>query len=235
LLQRARALCNRNPGETRGSGGGVVTRMAMPACGHRGGRPTAKRRSMVSTDSSDPSIRTQTPSPGTQARHQPTFLMRKRSSRGSNRDSATRKRYGPQRRPSTISRVVGTGAGFRGTVLWLFNHHASLFEISVEYVSDVCRSLTTSTVSANHHEAVMWLAYRLACLVGWHNWWDAGEGESVCLECGRYRPFTKFLSNTSSIRFDNSGKSAPRTQKVTWVADRRAAASAGRSRSASGG
>ena len=29
------------------------------------------------------------------------------------------------------------------------------------------------------------LACRLACLVGWHNWWDVGEGESVCLDCGR--------------------------------------------------
>jgi hypothetical protein len=31
----------------------------------------------------------------------------------------------------------------------------------------------------------MWLIYRLACLVGWHNWWNAGEGELVCLDCGR--------------------------------------------------
>jgi hypothetical protein len=28
------------------------------------------------------------------------------------------------------------------------------------------------------------LACRLACRVGWHNWWDAGEGELVCLDCG---------------------------------------------------
>jgi hypothetical protein len=29
----------------------------------------------------------------------------------------------------------------------------------------------------------MRLIYRFACLVGWHNWW--GAGERVCLECGR--------------------------------------------------
>jgi hypothetical protein len=32
----------------------------------------------------------------------------------------------------------------------------------------------------------MWLVYRLVCLVGWHNWWDAGAGELVCLDCGRF-------------------------------------------------
>lgn len=31
----------------------------------------------------------------------------------------------------------------------------------------------------------MGLLYQLACLIGWHNPWDAGEGEWVCLECGR--------------------------------------------------
>jgi hypothetical protein len=30
----------------------------------------------------------------------------------------------------------------------------------------------------------MGLIYRVACLLGWHKWWDAGEGELVCLECG---------------------------------------------------
>jgi hypothetical protein len=30
----------------------------------------------------------------------------------------------------------------------------------------------------------MWLIYRLACLVGWPNWWDTGEGDLVCLDCG---------------------------------------------------
>jgi hypothetical protein len=29
--------------------------------------------------------------------------------------------------------------------------------------------------------------WRLFCLFGWHNWWDAGEGEFVCLDCGRTR------------------------------------------------
>jgi hypothetical protein len=27
--------------------------------------------------------------------------------------------------------------------------------------------------------------WRLWCLLGFHNWWDAGEGELVCLDCGR--------------------------------------------------
>jgi hypothetical protein len=35
--------------------------------------------------------------------------------------------------------IAHSGAGYRGTDPWLFNHHASLFEISVEYVSDVPR------------------------------------------------------------------------------------------------
>ncbi len=30
----------------------------------------------------------------------------------------------------------------------------------------------------------MRLAYKAACLCGFHNWWDAGGGERVCLECG---------------------------------------------------
>jgi hypothetical protein len=31
----------------------------------------------------------------------------------------------------------------------------------------------------------MLLLYRLACVIGWHNWWDANHEERVCLECGR--------------------------------------------------
>jgi hypothetical protein len=27
----------------------------------------------------------------------------------------------------------------------------------------------------------------LVCLIGLHNWWDAGEGEFVCLDCGKMR------------------------------------------------
>ena len=33
-------------------------------------------------------------------------------------------------------------------------------------------------------EAIMRLAYKAACLCGFHNWWDAGGGKRVCLECG---------------------------------------------------
>jgi hypothetical protein len=33
-------------------------------------------------------------------------------------------------------------------------------------------------------ETVIWLIYRVACLVRWHNWWDAGEGELMYLDCG---------------------------------------------------
>jgi hypothetical protein len=29
------------------------------------------------------------------------------------------------------------------------------------------------------------LFYRIACLFGIHNWWNPGDGECVCLECGK--------------------------------------------------
>jgi hypothetical protein len=49
-----------------------------------------------------------------------------------------------------------------------------------------CAGLRDSLNSLREsHEAVMWLIRHLACLVGWHNWWDLGEGEQVCLDCGR--------------------------------------------------
>jgi hypothetical protein len=29
----------------------------------------------------------------------------------------------------------------------------------------------------------MWLIYRIACMFGWHSWWDTGDGELVCVHC----------------------------------------------------
>jgi hypothetical protein len=60
----------------------------------------------------------------------------------------------------------------------------------------------------------MWLIYRLACLVSWHNWWDAGEGELVCLDCGRFyatppaqgvpASVTRIMSNTDNRQFSRT-------------------------------
>jgi hypothetical protein len=39
-------------------------------------------------------------------------------------------------------------------------------------------------VSADRHRLVDWLR-DLACLAGFHVFWDAGQGEFVCVDCGK--------------------------------------------------
>jgi hypothetical protein len=39
----------------------------------------------------------------------------------------------------------------------------------------------TWTASANHRESVKWLIYRVACLVGWHNWSEEPGLSPACL------------------------------------------------------
>lgn len=37
---------------------------------------------------------------------------------------------------------------------------------------------------------ICWMEHTLCCILclfGWHNWWDAGGGEQVCLDCGKER------------------------------------------------
>ena len=41
-----------------------------------------------------------------------------------------------------------------------------------------------TAMTADRQLLADWLC-DLACVVGWHNWWDAGGGQHVCLDCGR--------------------------------------------------
>jgi hypothetical protein len=63
-------------------------------------------------------------------------------------------------------------------------------KLSVRHVSNPNRS----SISLDNRRSLFGLEggerrplsiYRLACLVGWHNCWNASEGDFVCLECRR--------------------------------------------------
>jgi hypothetical protein len=63
-------------------------------------------------------------------------------------------------------------------------------KLSVRHVSNPNRTSITldnrrSLLGLEGGERRPLSIYRLACLVGWHNCWNASEGDFVCLECRR--------------------------------------------------